>query len=116
MAVELLSQPSLPSDIDYTANRYTDENYYELLAPGDLANAFKAGAEWQKKQDKETIELAEDHAYFAGGINEREKMMEGAVDCYYGYVNNCTKVFLPEETLKGIKEGYVKIVILKNDE
>lgn len=45
-----------------------------------------------------------------------DEMMKGAVECYYGYVNNCTKVFLPEETPKGVKEGYAKIVILKNDE
>ena len=38
-------------------------------------------AEWQSKQDKETIELAEDHAYLAGAVNEREKMMKEAVEC-----------------------------------
>ena len=36
-------------------------------------------AEWQSKQDKETIELAEDHAYLAGTVNEREKMMKEAI-------------------------------------
>ena len=36
-------------------------------------------AEWQSKQDKETIELAEDHAYLAGAVNEREKMMKEAI-------------------------------------
>ena len=36
-------------------------------------------AEWQSKQDKETIELAEDHAYLAGAVNEREQMMKEAI-------------------------------------
>lgn len=40
----------------------------------------KWGAEWQAKQDQETIELAEDHAYLAGAVNEREKIMKEAVD------------------------------------
>lgn len=38
--------------------------------------AFKAGAKWQKKQDKSIIELAEDHAMFAGMEKMKEKMME----------------------------------------
>lgn len=35
---------------------------------------------WQEERDKETIELAEDHAYFSGSVNEREKLLKNAVE------------------------------------
>ena len=35
---------------------------------------------WQEERDKETVELAEDQAYFAGSVNEREKMLKDAID------------------------------------
>lgn len=37
---------------------------------------IKAGAQWQKEQDKETIELAEDHAMLAGMERMKEQMMK----------------------------------------
>ena len=89
--------------------------------------AFIAGAKWQAEQDKETIELAEEHAYLAGAVNEREKMMKDAGE---GYVSNAyTEVFnfdardvveyrveLPANTKK-VKDGdKVKIIIIKEEE
>ena len=38
----------------------------------DVEDACKLGANWQKKQDQETIELAEDHAMLAGIIKGTE--------------------------------------------
>lgn len=53
----------------------------------DIARHF---AEWQKKKDQETIELAEDHAMLAGMMKEREEMMKDAVEgeVHKGYVGN----------------------------
>ena len=45
-----------------------------------LHETFKAGAKWQKKQDKSIIELAEDHAMFAGMEKMKEEMMKKAVE------------------------------------
>ena len=46
----------------------------------DIEWAFEAGAEWQKKKDQETIELAEDHAMLAGMNRMKEEMMKDAVE------------------------------------
>ena len=40
---------------------------------------FKAGADWQKEQDKETIELAEDHAMLAG-MNKMSEMIRNKIE------------------------------------
>ena len=82
--------------------------------PEDTVLFNKGVAEGRRLESEENKER--DIVFWRGIQYAREQMMREAVECYYGYVNNCTKVFLPEETLKGIKEGYVKIVILKNDE
>lgn len=47
---------------------------------GLAERAFKAGANWQKEQDKETIELAEDHAMLAGMVKKEEEMKEKALE------------------------------------
>lgn len=41
------------------------------LAEG--ADAFKAGAKWQKKRDEEAIKTAEDHAFLAGADWQKEQ-------------------------------------------
>ena len=100
------------------------ENYYGSIPDDeDKINAARHFAEWQKKQDEKTIELTEDHAYFAGGVNEREKMMEGAVECIViaGKDNDrwlVTYVGDYESMLKTCKTGdKVNIIILpKEDE
>lgn len=52
----------------------------EWINQAYLVDAFKCGAKWQKEQDQSTIELAEDHAYFAGSENTREKLIEKACE------------------------------------
>ena len=77
-------------------------------------------AEWQSKQDKETIELAEDHAYLAGAVNEREKMMKEAVECRvdskivgHGHMEPGIEIdFFHGEFNVGDK---VKVIIIKKD-
>lgn len=50
-----------------------------IATQSEKVNAFKAGVQWQKEHvDKEAIKLAEDHAYFAGSENTREKLIEKA--------------------------------------
>ena len=70
-------------------------------------------AKWQKQQDQETIELAEDHAYFAGRTKTIDEMMEKAVETTFN-------VSLPSSLydklwVKGCKEGD-KLLVIKKDE
>lgn len=47
----------------------------------DILTAIaKHFVEWQKQQDQQTIELAEDHAMLAGMMKERERMLEDTID------------------------------------
>lgn len=47
-----------------------------------ISDAVKLGAKWQEKQDQSTIELAEDHAYFAGSEAMREKILKEIEEAY----------------------------------
>ena len=67
-----------------------EDNTQELA----FAKGFYRGANWQKQQDQSTIELAEDHAYFAG------RLPSGLYDKLW---------------VKGCKEGD-KLLVIKKDE
>ena len=76
---------------------------------------IKFGAEWQKKQDQETIELAEDHAMLAGMNKMEQQMIEKAYDTImqFNELNDLVPTF--EDMQKfGFKVGdKVKVIILK---
>lgn len=57
-------------------------DWYQAHQDADCLDGFEAGAQWQKTQDQQTIELAEEHAMLAGMMQEREKMMKDAVEGY----------------------------------
>jgi len=108
-AARLFAIPHYMKDID---KEHIEEYPYDMM----VETAFKAGAKWQAEQDKETIELAEDHAYLAGAVNEREKIMKEAVE---GEVENASFgiVYLRKNL---INEGYstgdkVKLIFIKED-
>ena len=48
----------------------------------DIENIARHFAEWQKKQDQETIELAEDHAMMAGRIKAKEEFDKKCQGCF----------------------------------
>lgn len=126
------AEESVPNDLEEAARKYqesvpVDTTIHYCGADEDvyfanrIVDAVFAGAKWQAEQDQETIELAEDHAYLAGAVNEREKMMKGAVEGYVGVhlteegprvtVNSG---YLPKEM--GIKhDDKVRIIIVKED-
>ena len=58
----------LDEGLEEAATKYAQDKYMAV----QTFQAFKAGANWQKKQDQETIELAEDHAMLAGIIKGTE--------------------------------------------
>lgn len=79
---------------------------------------------WQKERDKETVELAEEHAYFAGSVNEREKMLKYAIDGEISSVDvgddSYVKKLDISELQKAIRKfnvgDKVRVIIIKENE
>lgn len=70
-----------PEDLEEAAEKYAYKGkpaglktVIEPIAE-QVMRDFIAGAKWQAEQDQETIELAEDHAYFAGKEKFREQLL-----------------------------------------
>lgn len=79
--LKLIDEASDLSPISSTGLEKAAEEYAKDETMAGLAErAFKAGANWQKEQDKETIELAEDHAMLAGMVKQEEEMKEKALE------------------------------------
>lgn len=89
----LTEQPTLPAGMEEAAMR-DSLDYVDSIPDGgtdkhpwndhDVEKAYYdgmlAGAEWQREQDQQLIELAEDHAMLAGMNKMKEEMMERAVE------------------------------------
>ena len=100
---------------EYVRFAKTDHHQYQdLIGKGgiDIARHF---AEWQKKQDQETIELAEDHAMLAGMNKMEQQMLEKAYDTVMQFDELDDLVPTFEDMQKfGFKVGdKVKVIILK---
>lgn len=87
-----------------------DDVYVGNPTEEDCIRCFKAGTEWQRKKDQETIELAEDHAMLAGMMKEREEIMKDAVELT---ITNTSFIPLPKLDIKAGDK--VKIIILKTE-
>ena len=113
-------------ELEIVATKYGRENtilpdYYN---DGDIPNyerwtadAFKAGAEWQKAQDQQTIELAEEHALLAGMIQERERMIKSAFEGRLSSTISGSEQYVSAYVGYGEygKDGdKVKVIIIKN--
>ena len=72
----LLAARKASIDMCNIDDKYLDEYPYNPIAE----QKFIEGSQWQKEQDQSTIELAEDHAMFAGMEKMKEQMMERAVE------------------------------------
>lgn len=111
-------KPSLPKDLEEAVEEYMPDfsNDFASKATVDaVRDAFIAGTEWQKKQDQETIELAEDHAMLAGMNKMEQQMMEKAYDAVMQFDELDDLVPAFEDMQKfGFKVGdKVKVIILK---
>ena len=107
--INSFQEESVSDDLEEEIGRYFKENG-DKWAYTDVARHF---AKWQKQQDQSTIELAEDHAYFAGRTKTIDEMMEKAVETTFN-------VSLPSSLydklcVKGCKEGD-KLLVIKKDE
>lgn len=89
------------------------EDYTFSLDKEDMLNFAQHFAEWQRKKDQETIELAEDHAMLAGMMKEREEMMKSAVEVEVEGGSFIRGLGYKGELKKGDK---VKIIIIKPEQ
>ncbi len=79
---------------------------------------------WQEERDKEAVELAEEHAYFAGSVNEREKMLKDAIDGEISSADVGDDSYVKKIDMPGLREAMrkfnlgdkVKIIIIKANE
>ena len=82
---EPVSEGLEEASVNYAATGEFLPNGKEMI-DFQLEKAFKAGARWQKQEDQSTIELAEDHAYFAGRtktIDEiKEALLSEVLPCF----------------------------------
>jgi hypothetical protein len=119
---------SVSEGLDDAAFDYAESCKYDEGEKLLCVEHFKAGARWQKQQDQETIELAEDHAMLAGMGKMKEEMMTKSIEAVVSQVpcsneiilynpSSVDKYYLPQEMNKlGLNKGdKVKLVIIKND-
>lgn len=122
LAIEALSQPSLPSNLDKAAEVYANQ---DVVVYATRKKSFKAGANWQKEQDlaemaqsKSPLSVAYANRCFENGKQAmKEQMLEEAAEGkviagkddsqFIQTIVGDWKQILPER---------VKLIILPNDE
>ena len=103
--------------ISYLSKRYPEVSFAKLSRIAVYV------AKWQREQDQEIIELAEDHAMFAGMEKMKEEMMAKAIDAVvkFEYSNNGKTYgfvdydFFALEDMGFKAEDKVKLIIIKED-
>lgn len=111
---------------DYAYTNWESDDYHEgaseglpFDAIGHAQKCFIDGAQWQKTQDQQTIELAEEHAMLAGMMQEREQMMKNAIDAAIvevpvGRTGSDLDLLMSIPENLGLKDGdEVKVIIIK---
>lgn len=119
--IDSLQEEPISEELEEAAKNHAVERYRatrDMVLAEKCKWSFKEGAEWQKKQDQSTIELAEDHAMLAGMEKMKEEMMEKAVEggCF-SYKNGFVHISCDvDEHLTDVKFGdKVKVIVIKED-
>lgn len=109
----ILKEEPVSEDLEEAANDYGIRQGAELKP--FAIKFFKAGAKWQREQDQSTIELAEDHAMFAGMEKMKEQMIAKAIDANcFGFQGAALFSFrLPSD--KYLVGSKVKVIVIKED-
>ena len=118
--IEYLQKEPVSEELEEASKEYGIRQGAELRP--FATKFFKAGANWQKEKDKETIELAEDHAMLACMNKMEQQMMSKAivrevkVDAGgYPYID-ATELYDYDKDMPLAKEGdKVKVIIIKED-
>ena len=118
VSMATMDEESVSEELEVAAKKYgTKKHPVTKIGANESAYDFKAGANWQKAKDQETIELAEDHAMLAGMNKMEEQMTKGAIDMVVGYwMPNGLSLNVDEtENIYNINDGdKVKVIILKD--
>ena len=103
----------LEQEIDKYVNIPDNQGLPDLRR--ELSDCARHFANWQKEQDKETIELAEDHAMFAGMEKMREQMMAKAIDAHcFGFQGAALFSFrLPADNY--LVGSEVKVIVIEEN-
>ena len=91
---------------------------HRCYEPNDkFMEGFKKGAKWQKQQDKETIELAEDHAMLAGRMQMKEELMKDAMylTCCGSHAFSACWCMENVDTSRYKAGDRLKIIVVKDD-
>ena len=128
-AIDFEEEP-ISEDLEEAANNALNNvlNAHEIVNVRSCLEMFKSGVNWQKQQDQSTIELAEDHAMFAGMEKMKEEMMTKSIEAVVSQVpcsneiilynpSSVDSYYLPQEMNKlGLNKGdKVKVIIIKED-
>ena len=78
--IDSMEEEPTSEELEEEVSRWMKENcddagYFNQI---EFARHF---AEWQRKRDQETIELAEEHAMLAGMNKMEEEMMKNSIEC-----------------------------------
>ena len=116
-AIEYLQEEPVSEELEEAADNALSNvlNTHEIVNVRSCLEMFRFGAQWQKKQDQETIELAEDHAMLAGMEKMKEQMMKKAIDAYcFGFQGAALFSFrLPADNY--LVGSEVKVIVIKED-
>jgi hypothetical protein len=92
---------------------YNQADYPTSYTTRDIARHF---AEWQKKQDQETIELDEDHAMLAGMNKMEQQMMEKGYEAFISADNTIPVLPMKDVSDLGLDYGdKVRVIVIKED-
>lgn len=84
--IDSLQEEPVSEELEEAADNFVKSYTKGGTKQSWLKEGYMAGAKWQKQQDQFIIELAEDHAYFAGRtktINEINKALLSEVLPYF---------------------------------
>ena len=120
--LEEASKEWLRPQLDKSYANYGEVKMMELTHFDGYAmlDAIEFGAKWQEEQDQSTIELAEDHAMFAGMNKMEEQMMEKAIDVEvkvdaggYPYIDQIIELYDYDKDVPLAKAGEkVKVIVI----
>ena len=79
--IDSLPEEPANEDLEEEIKNYIQKEYPDGIGFPNVPKIAHHFAEWQKKKDQETIEIAEDHAMLAGMNKMKEEMMKDALNC-----------------------------------
>jgi hypothetical protein len=124
--IEYLQEERVSEDLGDYINKLSKQ--FPEVSFAKLSRIAVRVAKWQKQQDQSAIELAEDHAIFAGMEKMKKQMMTKSIEAVVSQVpcsneiilynpSSVDKYYLPQEMNKlGLNKGdKVKLIIIKED-